>query len=150
MNFIPSESERECLSSGMAGHVAGETFCPPALPIGRNMIYEYTSTLQLPRPPPHPLTTDPLPTGGWRRRSLAVADRDLLPQQAHAEGRQEPAGRLRRPLPGVRAGAFAERRGGVWISASLVGKRRQHLRRIRRRTVRRCNWMRLICRCCGC
>lgn len=60
MNFIPSEYERECLSSGMAGHVAGETYCPPALPIGRNMIYEYTSTLRL--LPPLPTLSPPTPS----------------------------------------------------------------------------------------
>lgn len=79
----------------------------------------------------------PPPTGGRRRRGLAVADRDLLPQPADAEGRQEPAGRLRRPLSGVRAGALAWRGGGARHSPSTVGERRQHLRGVRRRTVRR-------------
>lgn len=120
----------------------------PALPLFRSsgpadyFITPSTSRFSAPaqlnirsRPPPCPHLAPP--TGGRRRRGLAVADRDLLPQPADAEGRQEPAGRLRRPLSGVRAGAFARRGGGARRSPSPVGERRQHLRRIGRRTVRR-------------
>lgn len=138
----------------MAGHVAGQTFRPSSLPNRWNTLSPtrrcdsvHPRSLTLgPDPSPCISPTPPLPsahpsplppTGGWRSRSLAVADRDLLPQPADAEGRQEPSGRLRRPLPGVRAGAFARRGGGARSSPSAVGERRQHLRRIGRWTVRR-------------
>lgn len=76
---------------------------------------------------PPPLT--PL-KGGWRSRGLSVSDRDLLPEPADAEGRQEPSARLRRPLPGVRGGAFAQRGGGAWSSPRTDGGRGQRLRGI--------------------
>jgi len=81
----------------------------------------------------HNQVSPPPPTGGgWRR--FQRADRDILPQQTDAEDRQEPAGRLHRPMPGVRAGAFAERGGSP---QGALGDRRQRLRRLGRRTVRK-------------
>lgn len=80
-----------------------------------------------------------LPTGGWRRRGFSGADRDLFPQQAHAEGFEEPAGRLCCPMSGIRAGTFSERGRGDESSQSRLGDERQHLRWHRRRPVRHKN-----------
>lgn len=77
-----------------------------------------------------------LPTGGWRRRRFSVADRDIFPQQAHAKGCKEPAGRLCGPMSGICARTFSDWGSGGWSSQGPLRDRRQHLRRIRRWAVR--------------
>lgn len=49
-----------------------------------------------------------LPTGGWRRRRISGADRDIFPEQAHAKGCKEPAGRRCCPMSGIRSRTFSE------------------------------------------
>lgn len=77
-----------------------------------------------------------LPTGGWRRRRLSGADRDIFPQQAHAKSCKEPAGRRRCPMSGVCARTLSKWRRGCRRSQGPLRDRRQHLCRIRRRAVR--------------
>lgn len=77
-----------------------------------------------------------LPTGGGWRRRFSGADRDIFPQQAHAKGCEEPAGRRCCPMPGICARTFSEWGSGGWRSQSPFGNRYQHLRWIRRWAVR--------------
>lgn len=77
-----------------------------------------------------------LPTGGWRRRRISGADRDIFPEQAHAKGCEEPAGRRCCPMSGIRSRTFSEWGRGGWSPESSLRDRCQHLRWIRRRAVR--------------